>query len=295
MRHGWKLFSFFFILILTQCGRPQNFDDGTVKDSTNNLAPSSHIVQSHEEFKKQAIATLDRVAVAFNKSGKDDAPDLLIRSEYSACKSLSVIAAALDKTSSFQNEIKEETNRLIIEDSTRVGKAGKITNGMLGLYGYYSILYRMRFIDNEEMMQNLSAMNTKVVQKIKPDIAAIEAVSIMAQTIYLFTTAIMKNIDTEGLYVDAFTQIEKQYKEGDETAQTDEDRFLNGVYRTFEVSQLWALFLAPESRNEISDLNKDLYKRNANVTDIGMQMAVAMEYLYRINDLIARKTLEVAR
>jgi hypothetical protein len=279
---------FVLMITLSHCGRTQDKD----KLPPSTTADSIRTRKSFEEKSTKLKTALDRVMASMESSAGMEDADRLIHAEYSYFKSLSVIARSLDVDDQFRGEINEEEKRLAREDSTRAGQAGRITNGMLGIYSMYGIVYRMHFGYDEAKMKILDDINRSVIAKMRPKIPAIEAVAVMSASVFKMSLAIMRDIDRDSLYAASFELIEQQNEEGNTAAETDEDRFLNGLYRTFEVSQLWALSLDPSKRVEISELNKKLAAETQKSGSIARQMAVAMEHLYKIHDFIARRILQ---
>jgi hypothetical protein len=157
----------------------------------------------------------------------------------------------------------------------------------------YSILAQMKFSGRQDMQKRIEEIHKETSAKMRPDIPAIEAAAKIAESNYLLTEMIMKEIDSDSLYAGAFEQIADQYARGEQLAQTDEDRFLNGMFRTFEISQLWALFLDPSQRSTLSEVNNELLSRSAAAENVGTQMALSVEYLYRISLIIASSTVHL--
>jgi hypothetical protein len=206
---------------------------------------------------------------------------------------LTVTARAFDKQGDFTNEIQAETGRFRKSDASVTDDAGRIMNGLTGVYNMYAILAKMRFVGREEQQQQIQGIHNATAAMFKPDIQAVRAAAAIARSVYMLCTMIMRDIDSEGLYIEAFEQIEDRYKEGNKVSGMDEDRYINGVFRTFEVSQLWALWMNPAERSKISGLTGEIAAKSARAESVGVQMSVATEYLYRISLHIAAETVSL--
>lgn len=281
-----------FLLVFAQCGKTQDAErkadrKAAVKDS---LARVKWKAAAKDRF----VRALDQVESSVKKTIKLSDADRLVNAEYATFKTLAILIRSLDSSSVVHGEVREEEARLLKEDSTRVGPAGKITNGMLGLYSLYGLLYRMRFAHSHERLETYDSIQAGVRATIRPDVPAIEAVAAMANGMYRMALRIVEDIDREHAYAGQFEVIAGQYEDGAKSAETDEDRLLNGIYRTFEVSQVWALYLDPTGKEELSNLNRELYSATKSAEGIGAQLAVGMEFLYRIHDIIARRSVRLS-
>lgn len=222
---------------------------------------------------------------------RDDVSEHLIAAERAAFEALVVTARALDNTGMYGDEVLAERQKLHAADSLRSTNARRITDGVVSLYTLYGIVYKMRFNDDDERMRRLDEMNTRVITSLKTSTVAIEPVALMAESMYLLVRDIMRTIDRDSLYAEAFLTIEEQFEAGRRAAETEEERYLSGMYRVFEISQLWALFIDPSAREKISALNKELAAHVTSTLDAGPQMAFATEYVARINAMIAQATI----
>jgi hypothetical protein len=206
---------------------------------------------------------------------------------------LTVTARAFDKQGDFAKEIRAERDRFRNSNANVKDDAGRIMNGLTGVYNMYAILAKMRFVGRAEQQQQIQGIHNATAAMFKPDIQAVRAAAAIAKSVYMLCTMIMRDIDSEGLYIEAFEQIEDRYKEGNKVSGMDEDRYINGVFRTFEVSQLWALWMNPAERNKISNLSGEIAAKSARAESVGVQMSVATEYLYRISLHIAAETVSL--
>lgn len=242
---------------------------------------------------KRMRKELDRIRAEFNKNRKKDAPKRLISAEYSAFRTLAAIVRMLDKSKSFTADIDAEVRNFETEDRERPADAGKIANGMSGMYSMYGLLYRMRFENDPDRLRTLEQMNDSVIARFAPGRPAIDALAVISENMYRIAKDMLRNIDLREAYTAEFNAVEEQYINGVGRAESPEDRFLNGIYRTFELSQIWAMFLEPTTRKEIVELNREMIKDNEKITTIESQLALGMEYLYRILDVVARQTVDV--
>ena len=206
-------------------------------------------------------------------------------------KVLTVTARALDKPGDFSKDIQSEIERFRQSNSRVKDDAGRIMNGLTSVYDMYAILAKMRFLGREESQSLIQNVHNATVSMFKPDIQAVSAAAVIAKSCYLLTTMVMRDIDSEGLYIEAFDQIEARYKEGNRVSSMDEDRYSNGIFRTFEVSQRWAVWMNPSNRTAISKLSNEISTKSSSAENVGQQMSIATDYLYRISLQIATETV----
>ncbi len=301
------MFRFFHIvlalLLISGCGKSSESEKSeTVDDSSSRQQSSTNIrsgsleqyVYKADPDKKEILIEELRSIKMFHDSGPEENDSkIMIHAAASLMKTLAVTARALDKDEVFRQDIDLEIQRFEKEDLSRDDLAGKIMNGMVGIYSMYSTLGKMKFLGNHEGQARIQIIHDSTVAKFHPDIQAIEGAARVAESCFMLSKLIMEEIDSENLYAEAFAQIQSQFEKGLDVAVTPEDRYVNGMYRTFEVSQLWALFLDPPKRQEISDLNTSLQSMISGSEKIGTHMAIATEFLYRISFMIAVSTVQL--
>jgi hypothetical protein len=276
------------LFVCASCTRAQ--ETGTAAaDSTARVAASEEA--RRDSLRIDLSADVAAVAAEIARLERDDVSEHLIASEHAAFAALAITARALDNTGMYTDEILAEQRKLTEETSGTINRARRITNGMVSLYTLYGIVYKMRFNDDDERMRVLEEMNGRVVGSLKSSKVAIEPVALMAESVYMLARDIMRTIDRDSLYREAFLTIEAQYLSGRTAAETEEERYISGMYRVFEISQLWALFIDPTLRERISALNKELAGHVTSTLEVGEQMAWATEYVARINEMIARATI----
>lgn len=283
-----RLLPLVLLVTCASCSRAQ--------DAGNAAADSTALRAAAEQARRDSLridlsTEVADAAAAIGRIDRSDVSEHLISSEQAAFAALAVTARALDNTGMYGAEIVAEQRRLEEESAAAAGKARRITNGMVSLYTLYGIVYKMRFNDDDERMRVLEEMNTRVVGSLKTAKVAIEPVALMAESMYMLVRDIMRTIDRDSLYREAFLTIEGQYQSGREAAETEEERYISGMYRIFEISQLWALFIDPTLRERLSALNKELAGHVTSTLEVGEQMAWATEYVARINEMIARATI----
>jgi hypothetical protein len=285
--------SILLMFAFSQCGRTQQTSTpptSAQKDSARGAAEVQAKVQRLAKVLDQIDATHAR-----HNTAEEEEVDRLINACYAADRTLGTIVRAMDRNDLFSAEIREEDRRFVREDSTRLGKAGKTVNGVLGIYSCYGLMYRMRFGHDEAAMAELDRRETALKSKMRPKIPAIEALAAMSDGIFHMARAIVGSFAPDSMLAGGFEVIEQNYADGQKAAESDEDRFLNGVYRTFEVCQLWALLLDPSKREEISKLNQQMFAEGKSADTVERQMTISMLYFYKMHLLIARRLLTAAR
>lgn len=245
------------------------------------------------KLKAELQKELKQIIAARSAAKRPDEIQSMIADLQSLFKVLTVTARALDKSGGFSKEIQNEISRFRSSDQRVKDDAGRIMNGLTGVYGMYAILAKMRFVGRAEQQQQIQGIHNATAAMFKPDIQAVRAAAAIAKSIYMLSMMVMRDIDSEGLYIEAFEQIDARYQDGNKVSEMDEDRYINGVFRTFEVSQLWALWMNPTQRAKISDLTGEIASKSSQAGSVGEQMSVATEYLYRISLHIAAETVSL--
>ncbi len=243
------------------------------------------------ELKQQLQAELLDIAQSRKANASDEAIPTMINELRSLFRSLSVTARALDRSGSFGGEIRAQIARFDAADRKEGRDGAKIMNGMLGAYEMYALLAKMKFLGQADRQKDIQEINDITAQNLRPGAPAIEAAAALADACYNLTLMIMLEIDSEQRYAAAFTHIERQYKQGMEVAKKEEDHFINGMFRTFEISQLWALSLNPDREKEVSEMNQGVSSESAEAESVGTQMSVAARYLFFISYIIAEDTV----
>jgi hypothetical protein len=278
------------LLLLSQCGKTQNTDRSAARAAAkDSIAKANRKAALREAF----TLTLDQVQRSVSQSKDMADADRLIHAEYGTFKTLATLVRILDSSAIIRREVSDEEHRLLREDSSSTGQAARIVSGMRGIYSLYGLIYQMRFGLDTQRMAFYTGIHDTVMKKLRREVLAIEAVAAMATGVYEMSKAIVRDIDREQRFDDHFALIEQQFAEGAKSAETDEDRVLNGVYRTYEVAQLWALYLDPAKKEEISVLFRDLLSATKKAQGVGAQLAVGMEHLYKIHDMIARRSIRL--
>lgn len=284
--------SLLLMATLSQCGRTQNAGSGAA--DTLAAADSVRSRQRMEEKHRALAATLDTIAASARAAGDGEEIDRLILATYNCSRTLTTIVRTMDRNDLYADDIREEERRFAREDSTRAGKSGKILNGMLGVYSTYALISRMRFSGDPAHLAALEAIEKRVVATMRPDIPAIEALAAMANGVYHMSRDLVWSFSGDSSLAEGFDVIDENFRNGEQAAESDEDRFLNAIYRSFEVCQLWALLLNPAQRQEISTLSRDMFTEVKKADTIERQMTVSMDYYQRIHALIARRMLAAA-
>jgi|GEM_PF-1892309 len=232
--------------------------------------------------------------IRWRKTAPRDEPLERMTTElYALFNTLTVTATALDRDGRFRSDIRREITQFNATNMENDDDAGRIMNGMTGVYSMYALLAKMKFYGNEEQQAVIQEINDETAATFKPDIPVVEAAAAIADACYTLTLMIMDDIDSENRFDKAFTQIERQYTHGKQVAKRREDHFINGMFRTFEISQIWALSLNPERRDDVSQMNQGVSDESAEAEKVGTQMAIAVKYLFLISFTIAEDTVEL--
>lgn len=246
------------------------------------------------ERKKELLARLESIRKD-NAAGKRDSEiQTLITELSSLTRALGVTALALDRSGAFAEEIEGEISKFEKTDrQKKEDDAGRIMNGMSGVYGMYALLAKMRFVGQAERQQEIQEIHDETVSALRGDTPAVKAAAAIAEACYALSSMIIRDIDSDHRYDKAFEQIDRQYQQGSNVANKQEDIFINGMFRTFEVSQLWLLSINPKASELITQLNAGVSEDSERATNVGMQMGIAAKYLFQISYLIARDTVQL--
>jgi len=204
---------------------------------------------------------------------------------------LTVTARALDRSKMFTNDIETEISRFNSANHSSAEESSRMLNGLRGTYSMYAMLAKMRFLGRDDAQRRIQEIHDSAVEDFGPESKPMQTAAAAAHAYYMLMRLIMRDVDTDRIYDEAFQQIDQRYREGKEVARTDEDRYINGMYRVFEISQLWAISLSPSLMNEVSEMSSLLAHNIADAANVGEQLVWATEFLYRISLRIAEETI----
>lgn len=305
MLHRSLLLTAFLLMGMTACGSEHRQDapsriagDGQVQaeaaSGSVSVSPGGSTglkPGGDPERKRELLAQLEQIRRA-NEAGKRDNEVQTLITELSAlARVLGITAEVLDRDGAFAAEIGEERRRFSEGTRARSDDAGRILNGMSGVYGMYALLAKMRFVGSEEKQAEIQDIHDRTVETLTADSPVVEAAAAIADACYELSGMIIRDIDSEARYEKAFAQIELQYRQGARVASKREDVFINGMFRTYEISQLWLLSINPKATDLITELNAGVSEDSGSATNVGMQMGVAAKYLFMISYLIAQATV----
>jgi hypothetical protein len=287
---------FAVVLILSACenpdskvGHPDSDNSTSESQSYDDGAVQSHIPHYSKESLEQLLQRGDEM---FNTAPNHDALERLAALQYASTHELMVIARALDTEDSFRNDISSYADRFAPEN-TSVDIAKRLTDSMLGMYSSIALLYSMRFQHNDEEMKALVKYRNDIEGMMQRNDPIIKPMTLMASGSYDLIKRILRDIDQEDRLELSFMKSDSLYRVGLSAATTGEDRYLNALYRLFEVSQIWALQLNLEKSADVDKIKKSFGEQLLAATTVGDQMAVAVEYQFRIFRMIAILTLDV--
>lgn len=282
------------LLVLPSCGAQEGRRETPPQKAEPVAADVTPQPVPAPELKAALTARLADIRRAHDRSPGEGELTVLIHCGKALVRTLAVTAEALDRDRRFAAEIERATRRLAEEDARRSDDPGRVLNTMTGMYEMYDILARMRFHDDSAAMTRIGDLQRRTMRALAGEKGAMNGGARMAAASYELTGMIMRQIDTEKLFAEAFARVQNTYRQGEKLAKTPEDRFLNGVYRTYEISQLWLLALDPGQKEAIGKMN-DAFRDAAGQTaeNLGMQLTASVEFLYRISFLIADRTVQI--
>jgi hypothetical protein len=246
------------------------------------------------ELKRSLAGRLAAIRTSHDNGPSGADLRVLIHAGNSLVHTLAITAEALDRDRSFAADIGRALTRLDAEHARRSDEAGRMLNSMTGMYEMYDILARMKFRGDTASERAITDLHTRTMRALAGETVAMNSAARMAGASYELTGMIMREIDSRQLFAASFDKVQGQFRRGARLAKSQEDHFLNGVYRTYEMSQLWLLALDPSQKDAIASMN-DGFREAAgrSAENLGMQLTAAVEFLYRISLLIADRTVQI--
>lgn len=300
------LLSVFLLLGISACNS-ESRQDAPARVAPDNDAPqaSAHVTQQDSppqaagtrtedpELKKELLERLEAIRNSNETGMRGSEVQTLITELSSLTRVLAVTARVLDRNGVFAEAIRDELGRFEQGAKSQNDEAVRILNGMTGVYSMYAILAKMRFVGIEERQLEIQDIHDRTVAALRSESPVVETAAAIADACYELSSMIIRDIDSEGRYDKAFTQIELQYEQGLRVAKKREDVFINGMFRTYEISQLWLLSINPKATDVITQLNASVSEDSGSATNVGMQMGIAAGYLFLISYLIAQATVNI--
>jgi hypothetical protein len=293
----------FLLLGMSACSSERNDRNipgrGATKTDTHTVPQDSRTQKSitgqriDPEEKTILLRRLEAIRQSNLDGRRDSEIQTLITELSGLTRALAVTAVALDRGGVFKDEIEREIARFEKTEREKKEDAARVMNGMSGVYAMYALLAKMRFVGQADRQQEIQEIHNETVSALRSDSKAVEAAAAIAEACYTLSSMIISDIDSEGRYDKAFEQIERQYQQGASVASKQEDVFINGMFRAYEVSQLWLLSINPDATDIISELNAGVSEDSADATNVGMQMGIAAKYLFLISYLIAKDTVNL--
>ncbi len=249
----------------------------------------SMITISAEEQRWRLSAEMNQITLSYGKTNATEPTDRIVKAEYGIFRLLTVAGRVLDKQGLFLEEIDEHARQFNEGDKKSNRIPNKIVNGVTAVYTMYGTLASMYALDpsKEQVRQELGAIRAQVQSRMHAKIAAMEITATMAMASYKMLHIMLREADAEHVLTESLEGVQKAYAEGDRLAQTDEDRFLNGVFRTFELSQIWAFVVDPVAKEDIQKVLNDVIMKSQKADKIDEQIAIAAEHLYDMTHLVA--------
>lgn len=261
----------------------------SLKDNPLAVDDSLQILSSVEQ-KQRLNKILNQITLAYKKHKSKDANERIITAEFGTFKLLVIVGRAMDRAGKFGIEINEHERQFNLMDQKSSDPAKKIVNGFTAIYSMYSTLasmYAQNMKKKDSLLKVIEDIQSGVRDKMHSKISAMEIVAHASMASYRLVDLALREADTSEVLNEAFESIHSTFLEGDRVAMTDEDRFLNGVFRVFELSQLWAYAVDPYAKDDINKLQTDIVIQSRAAQQIDEQIAIALEHLYSITHIIA--------
>jgi hypothetical protein len=243
--------------------------------------------------KSALLADLNGIASTYRRADTRTSTHRLLEAERAAFQTLVVIVRCLDRTDMLERQLLDARDAFDYDYFSSGNDGARIAKGMAGIADLFSTMYRMHFENDTARMSALTAMNDSVRIRLRSGQPAIDALGTMSNNMYLQLRDLLRDIDTLKSYEQEFATVDDQYYSGVDRIEKPEDRFLNGIYRTYELCQLWIRFMDAGAQKDIAELNRKQLAENEKIDTIDAQLASAVTFLYRILDLVARETVKL--
>ncbi|NOY05275.1 MAG: hypothetical protein GXO82_01360 [Chlorobi bacterium] len=231
---------------------------------------------------------LKRISRDFKSKQPDSTFEKIAFTENLTFRNLVLIGKAIDKTGLFYPAIARYQHIWKKTNKERPDIASRMLNGYLGIYNMLHSISRMYASHDKKALASISALHDTVRNNIGSDIAAITTMAVMAETGYKYLALALDQADTAGTFDEALAKVKKNFKEGRAVSVSDEDRLLNGIYRTFELCTLWAVAVDPDATAEVRKLTGSISSQSRAAEDVAASLLVAVNHLYKITHMIAK-------
>ncbi len=230
---------------------------------------------------------LKKISRDFRSKQPDSTFEKIAFTEYLTFRNLGLIGKAIDKTGLFYPKIARHQRVWKKTNEERQDIASRMLNGYLGIYNMLHSIAGMYAAQDEEALASIASLHETVRSNVGSNVAAITTMAIMAETGYKYLDLALDLADTAGTFEKARAKVKKNYDEGLAVSVTDEDRLLNGIYRTFELCTLWAVAVDPDATADIRKLTGSISSQSRAAEDVAESLLVAVNHLYKITHIIA--------
>jgi len=257
---------------------------GIVYVSSPDSLPKGVKLITVREFNRE----LKKISNDFKKNQPDSTFEKIAFTEYLTFRNLVLIGKAVDKSGMSYPEISRHQRIWKKTNKERPDIASRMLNGYLAIYNMLNTIAGMYATHDEKAASSISDLHENVRKNIGADIAAITSMAVMAETGYKYLDLALALADTAGTFDEARAKVEKNFDEGRAVSVSDEDRLLNGIYRTFELCTLWAVAADPDAATEVRKLTGSISSQSRAAEDVAESLLVAMNHLYKITHMIAK-------
>lgn len=262
-----------------------------VKDSVGGVLPVRG-----KAFEKTILSDLNTTRKAFQRGRKTpDYERRLINAQLAMFRAMSNMALVLDRQHIYHAEVKKEQQLLLSRAGQRAEPQKQLLSSITGIYTMYNVVYKLAFVEDTVKIGELVAIHDSIVHSIQGSMQLFQALNTFSKSIYSMSRSVVQAVDSTGHLAGAIVQYDKLYEDGEKIALDEEDRFLNSVYRTFHMHELWAIYSAPPDQRKASLMSTSLFTdtRAKSVESKVEQIVIAMEYLYRITDRLVLNLLRL--
>ncbi len=254
-----------------------------------------HLGTRGVRFDRKIKAELTAIKKTFERGRKtSDFERRLINAQYATFRTLTTLALILDRKDVYRSDILREQDMVLSKTNLKADNQKQLLNGITGMYTMYNVIYKMAFATDTVRISELVSIHDSIVHSIHASMPLFQALNTFSRSVYSMSRSVVQAVDTTGHLAGAIVKYDKMYEDGEKIARDEEDRFLNSIYRTFHMHELWAIYSAPADQRKASVMSSALFEatQDDKVKSKVEQIIIAMEYLYRITE---RLTLNLLR
>jgi hypothetical protein len=264
--------------------------------STRSASGDSIVKQMPRPAKKALLRVLDSVQKNLKRAPREDAFGHLARYSEAAFTAVSCLAVCFDAKGIYEEDIQDElaSFRKQLGNKDALIK-DRLKNSLFGIYGLNAILYKIRFHEDTARINDLLKQHEVTLKCLKSDNSLFSFLHYLGNGAFNYLYATLYTLDSSKDFRSDLANNVFQYTHGEQVARNEDDRFLNDVYRLYELMRLWGVLQGGKTAEQFKDLQAEQKKRIDALDNPRMQIAVGMEYYYKAADYLSRALLKKSK